>query len=64
MIVRTGFGSIRTTVGVARIWSPFGQVGLLHQVDHRDAIAALEVDFANLFRFASAATDLGVWSIT
>ncbi len=47
MMVRTGLGSLRTTVGVARIWSPLASQGCFSKVDHRDAIAAFEVGFAD-----------------
>jgi len=64
MMVRIGIGTRRTSVGVARIWSPFARSGLLA----RSMVVMRNRPFRwvsqMLLRFAMAARDLGVSSVT
>ena len=47
MILRTGVGSLRTRVGMARIWSPARQGGVLDQVNDLDVVFAGQVVLAD-----------------
>src|SRR5687767_6830167 len=64
IILRTGEGSFRTRVGIARIWSPRDSFGFSNRsttcILYRPARCSLQI----FLRLAKAATDLGVCPAT
>src|SRR5258708_38587221 len=64
MILRIGSGSFRTSVGIARIWSFCASCGVFTRSITCNSYCPSRCSAQIFFRFASAASDLGVCPAT